>query len=92
MPAGTVILSMSQVICPRHVDEKAYKKGKMQKTINTTWCFICSEGGDLICCETCPTSVHCNCMQINLTDDDKFICEDCESGNTKLGLEIVINY
>lgn len=74
---------MSQVICPRHTDEANEKKGKgvkMHKTINTTWCFVCSEGGDLICCETCPTSVHAECLHINLTDDDKFICEDCESG------------
>ncbi|KAJ8920113.1 hypothetical protein NQ315_011769 [Exocentrus adspersus] len=81
IPAGTAILSSSQILCPRHRDDK--------HTINTTWCFICSEGGHLICCETCPTSVHPECLPVNLTDDDKFICEDCESGRLPLYDEIV---
>ncbi|XP_018579140.1 uncharacterized protein LOC108917152 isoform X2 [Anoplophora glabripennis] len=83
VPAGTAILSSSQIICPRHREKsKSY-------TINTTWCFLCSEGGNLICCETCPTSVHPECLPVNLTDDDKFICEDCESGRLPLYDEIV---
>ncbi|KAG5889204.1 hypothetical protein JTB14_033282 [Gonioctena quinquepunctata] len=83
VPAGSDILSSTQIICPRHRDKsKNY-------TINTTWCFLCSEGGNLICCETCPTSVHPECLPVNLTDDDKFICEDCESGRLPLYDEIV---
>ncbi|CAH1155865.1 unnamed protein product [Phaedon cochleariae] len=84
VPAGTEILSSTQIICPRHRD-----KSKMY-TINTTWCFLCSEGGALICCETCPTSVHPECMpQVNLTEDEKFICEECESGRLPLYDEII---
>ncbi|KAJ8980552.1 hypothetical protein NQ317_001059 [Molorchus minor] len=83
VPAGTIILSSTQIVCPRHRDKNK------SITINTTWCFLCSEGGNLICCETCPTSVHPECLPVNLTDDDKFICEDCESGRLPLYDEIV---
>lgn len=82
MFSGTEILSTIQVICPRHRDRN-------KTTINTTWCFLCNQGGHLICCETCPTSVHPECMPVNLTEDDKFICEDCESGRLPLYDEIV---
>lgn len=81
VPAGTEILSCSDVICPRHFAK--------DDTINTPWCFVCSEGGELICCETCPTSVHSDCLHINLLDDDTFVCEDCESGRFPLYDEVV---
>lgn len=84
LPAGTQILSTNQIICPRHADQS-----KRTSTINTNWCFICSKGGNLICCETCPTSVHTECMQVDISDDDSFICEDCESGRFPLYNEVV---
>ncbi|KAK5644485.1 hypothetical protein RI129_005785 [Pyrocoelia pectoralis] len=92
IPAGTQILSTSQIICPRHFNKDSAVKKRILKqirTVNTPWCFICSKGGDLICCETCPTSVHTDCLTINLLDDDTFICEDCESGRFPLYDEIV---
>lgn len=89
IPAGTVILSTSQIICPRHLGQTKTRRSISLRTINTTWCFICSEGGDLICCETCPTSVHNECTTINFTEDDTFICDDCESGRFPLYDEIV---
>lgn len=84
IPAGTEILSQTQIICPRHVHHKIKRY-----TINSNWCFICSKGGNLMCCETCPTSVHSECITINFRADDTFVCEDCESGRLPLYDEIV---
>ncbi|KAL3268102.1 hypothetical protein HHI36_007229 [Cryptolaemus montrouzieri] len=84
VPAGTQILTSTQIICPRHL-----QGNKKPITSNTVWCFVCSEGGNLICCETCPTSVHSECLQVNLMDDDTYICEDCESGRFPLYDEVV---
>ncbi|RZC37702.1 PWWP and/or PHD domain containing protein [Asbolus verrucosus] len=90
VPAGTHILSSSQIICPRHYSrQKSAKKRNFQQTINTNWCFICSKGGNLICCETCPTSVHVECMPGDPNEDDTFFCEDCQSGRLPLYDEIV---
>jgi len=25
-------------------------------------CAVCSEGGDLLCCDACPTAVHTTCV------------------------------
>lgn len=57
--------------------------------INTTWCLICSVGGDLVCCETCPTSVHEACSPINWMVDGSYVCEDCETGRLILYDEVV---
>lgn len=81
IPAGSEILSQSQLVCPRH-------RKTIKKPVNTDWCFLCTKGGTLICCETCPTAFHMECLNIN-EPDDKYICEDCESGRLPLYGEIV---
>ncbi|XP_022903665.2 histone-lysine N-methyltransferase NSD2 [Onthophagus taurus] len=94
IPAGTQILSSTQIICTKHFGASFHQSNSSTKTkrilpINTTWCFICSKGGALICCETCPTSVHAECVAVKYDVDDKFICEDCEFGRFPLYDEVV---
>lgn len=55
LPAGSVILTASQIICPKH-----YKAP--HPPLNAAWCFLCTRGGSLICCDTCPTSFHLECL------------------------------
>ena len=55
LPAGSEILTGSQIICPKH-----YKVHG--PPLNATWCFLCTRGGSLICCDTCPTSFHLECL------------------------------
>ncbi|XP_044575684.1 histone-lysine N-methyltransferase NSD2 isoform X1 [Cotesia glomerata] len=81
LPAGSEIITGSQMICPKH-----YKAS--HPPLNATWCFLCTRGGSLICCDTCPTSFHADCLGIN-APDGAFICEDCETGRLPLYGEIV---
>lgn len=81
IPAGSQLLTASQLICPRHrVDNR--------KPVNANWCFICSKGGQLVCCETCPTSFHAECLKVDISDSC-YICEECETGRFPLYGEIV---
>ncbi|CAH0555529.1 unnamed protein product [Brassicogethes aeneus] len=84
LPAGTEILTGSQIVCPRHS-----KYNRKQQICNANWCFLCSRGGNLICCETCPMSIHPECITKKINPDEAFICEDCESGRYPLYDEIV---
>ncbi|XP_017886764.1 histone-lysine N-methyltransferase NSD2 isoform X2 [Ceratina calcarata] len=81
LPAGSVILTGSQIVCPKH-----YKAP--QPPVNAAWCFLCTKGGSLICCDTCPTSFHLECLGID-APDGAFICEDCETGRLPLYGEVV---
>ncbi|XP_077258296.1 nuclear receptor binding SET domain protein isoform X1 [Temnothorax americanus] len=81
LPAGSVILTASQIICPKH-----YKAP--YPPLNAAWCFLCTRGGSLICCDTCPTSFHLECLGIDAPDGG-FICEDCETGRLPLYGEVV---
>lgn len=81
IPAGSRLLTASQLICPRHrVDSR--------KPVNANWCFICSNGGQLVCCETCPTSFHAECLKVDVSESC-YICEECETGRFPLYGEIV---
>ncbi|XP_055375001.1 nuclear receptor binding SET domain protein isoform X2 [Condylostylus longicornis] len=72
IPAGTQFLTANIIVCPRH-DEKI-------KPTNTDWCFLCSQNGDLICCDTCPSSFHLSCLKLTQAPKDKFLCELCRNG------------
>ncbi|GLV35862.1 Nuclear receptor binding SET domain protein [Carabus blaptoides fortunei] len=91
IPAGTEILSTYQIMCPKHVlrNELGRKsKTKFMPHVNASWCFICSMGGSLICCETCPSSFHVECLKLS-PPEGRYLCEECESGRLPLYDEIV---
>ncbi|XP_041985155.1 protein PF14_0175-like [Aricia agestis] len=85
LPAGSQILTGSQIICPRHYE---HRPGKVPCHVNTGWCFICALGGTLICCEYCPTSFHAECLNID-PPEGGYMCEDCETGRLPLYGEMV---
>ncbi|GLH06500.1 Probable histone-lysine N-methyltransferase Mes-4 [Gryllus bimaculatus] len=84
VPAGSEILTGSQIICPRHYE--APVKGNHH--VNAAWCFICAMGGSLICCDLCPTSFHAECLHI-APPEGGYICEDCDTGRYPLYGEVV---
>ncbi|XP_030371426.1 probable histone-lysine N-methyltransferase Mes-4 isoform X2 [Scaptodrosophila lebanonensis] len=83
IPAGSRILTMTHIICPRHYTAKG------DKNLNVLWCYICVKGGELLCCETCPIAVHARCRNIPIKPHESYICEECESGRLPLYGEIV---
>ncbi|XP_046382551.1 histone-lysine N-methyltransferase NSD2 [Ischnura elegans] len=84
LPAGCEILTGNNIICQRHY--KTPKKGVFH--VNTSWCFICSMGGSLICCDRCPSSFHPQCLNIT-APEGSYICEDCDSARYPLYGEVV---
>ena len=47
-------------------------------------CNQCKEGGDLLCCETCPTVYHIGCTTPPLLElpEEEWYCPECESKRT----------
>lgn len=71
--AGTVLLAGNYVMCPAH------RSTKNEKHINVSWCFSCNEGGNLICCESCPAAFHADCIDNPPKNDEQYFCYDCQS-------------
>ncbi|GBP05888.1 Probable histone-lysine N-methyltransferase Mes-4 [Eumeta japonica] len=67
---------------------KGQRFGKVPSHVNTSWCFLCAEGGSLICCEYCPTSFHPECLKFK-PPEGGYMCEDCETGRLPLYGEMV---
>lgn len=67
IPAGSELLSESQLICARH------QTTKTSKQINIDYCILCSQGGTLICCDACVYSFHQDCLKVPV--GDYYICE-----------------
>ncbi|XP_072262668.1 histone-lysine N-methyltransferase NSD2 isoform X2 [Pyxicephalus adspersus] len=75
--AGCTVLSSSNIICTSHF---AAKKGNSHHThVNVSWCFVCSKGGNLLCCESCPSAFHPECLNIEMPEGTWF-CNDCRTG------------
>uniref|UniRef100_A0A3Q1EBY2 Nuclear receptor binding SET domain protein 1b n=1 Tax=Acanthochromis polyacanthus TaxID=80966 RepID=A0A3Q1EBY2_9TELE len=77
MAAGSVVLSNNSIVCPNHF---APRRGvKNHEHVNVSWCFVCTEGGSLLCCESCPAAFHRECLNIEMPKGSWY-CNDCKAG------------
>ncbi|XP_051505941.1 histone-lysine N-methyltransferase, H3 lysine-36 specific-like [Myxocyprinus asiaticus] len=77
MAAGSIPLANNSFLCPNHFSPR--KGCKNHEHINVSWCFVCSEGGSLLCCESCPAAFHRECLNIDMPQGSWF-CNDCLAG------------
>ncbi|XP_059373801.1 histone-lysine N-methyltransferase NSD2-like isoform X5 [Carassius carassius] len=75
--AGSEMIASSAIVCTNHFRPK--KGYSHHSHVNVSWCFICSKGGRLLCCESCPAAFHPDCLNIAMPDGSWF-CNDCRSG------------
>ncbi|TPP63923.1 Histone-lysine N-methyltransferase [Fasciola gigantica] len=81
-PAGSVEVSLSHIVCPRHYDQTLNETNHF-KTQHPNWCFQCySTVTEKVVCETCPTVYHKTCVQpsFGVWSEDKFTCMSCRRG------------
>ncbi|XP_037636477.1 histone-lysine N-methyltransferase, H3 lysine-36 specific isoform X2 [Sebastes umbrosus] len=77
MAAGSLVLANNSFLCPNHFTPR--KGCKNHEHINVSWCFVCSEGGSLLCCEACPAAFHRECLNMEMPQGNWF-CNDCKAG------------
>uniref|UniRef100_UPI0037E9A131 histone-lysine N-methyltransferase NSD2 n=1 Tax=Semicossyphus pulcher TaxID=241346 RepID=UPI0037E9A131 len=75
--AGSEMVTNSAFICTNHFHPK--KGYSHHSHVNVSWCFVCSKGGQLLCCESCPAAFHPDCLNIAMPDGSWF-CNDCRAG------------
>ncbi|XP_036113485.1 histone-lysine N-methyltransferase NSD2 isoform X2 [Molossus molossus] len=77
LAAGCSVIASHSIVCTAHFTAR---KGKRHHThVNVSWCFVCSKGGSLLCCESCPAAFHPDCLSIDMPDGSWF-CNDCRAG------------
>ena len=65
------------------------KKPKV-KRINEEICFCCKDGGEILCCDTCPKSYHLDCLGLEVTPQGHFTCPwhaciECDRKSSEVG-------
>jgi len=63
--------------CETNGPEKAQEVDEEDEHME--FCRVCKEGGDLLCCESCPSAYHLLCVEPPLDDvpDDEWTCPRC---------------
>ncbi|RUS83107.1 hypothetical protein EGW08_009139 [Elysia chlorotica] len=82
IPAGSEIIAGSNIICADHFTPN--KTLSSHSRLNITWCFTCSKGGTLICCDACPAAYHAECLKMEKAPEEAWFCEECEAGRRPL--------
>ena len=71
------------------VKEKKKQKKTSSNHFNISYCVFCSKGGDLMCCDHCRMSVHCDCVGLDEEPEGSYFYPDCTSGKSVLFGDIV---
>ncbi|XP_036618945.1 LOW QUALITY PROTEIN: histone-lysine N-methyltransferase NSD2 [Trichosurus vulpecula] len=86
LAAGCSVIASNNIVCTNHFTAR---KGKSHHAhVNVSWCFVCSKGGSLLCCESCPAAFHPDCLNIEMPDGSWY-CNDCRAGK-KLHFQDII--
>ena len=86
--AGCVQLTSSLMVCNRHFVPQ--KSKPHHSHYNVSWCFVCSTGGMLVCCDTCPAAFHPGCVEdLNGVPDETWQCDSCREGKRPLYGDLV---
>nr|XP_006812995.1 PREDICTED: histone-lysine N-methyltransferase NSD2-like isoform X2 [Saccoglossus kowalevskii] len=76
--AGSIVLASNAIVCSKHF--QPVKTQKHHSHVNVSWCFMCSKGGSLMCCESCPAAFHPDCIGYDEIPDGSWYCRDCTNG------------
>uniref|UniRef100_A0A8C5HVB7 Nuclear receptor binding SET domain protein 2 n=1 Tax=Gouania willdenowi TaxID=441366 RepID=A0A8C5HVB7_GOUWI len=75
--AGSEMITNTAIVCTNHFNAK--KGYSHHSHVNVSWCFVCSKGGQLLCCESCPAAFHPDCLNIAMPEGSWY-CNDCRAG------------
>ncbi|CAF0825687.1 unnamed protein product [Brachionus calyciflorus] len=61
---------------------------------NLEFCFVCKDGGELLCCDSCPQSYHLKCLQPPLTrvPNYEWTCPRCSEPKPKAVVKKILTW
>ena len=86
--AGCMQLTNTLMVCNRHFVPQKSKPHHAH--YNVSWCFVCSTGGMLVCCDSCPAAFHPGCVEdLDGVPDETWQCDSCREGKKPLYGDLV---
>ena len=86
--AGCLQLTSTLMVCHKHFVPNKNKPHHAH--YNVSWCFVCSSGGMLVCCESCPAAFHPACVEeLDGVPEEAWQCDSCRNGKRPLYGDLV---
>lgn len=60
-------------------EEEEEEGGEEEEDDHMEFCRVCKDGGELLCCDTCPSSYHLHCLNPPLPEipNGEWLCPRC---------------
>ncbi|XP_074017589.1 chromodomain-helicase-DNA-binding protein 5 [Numenius arquata] len=64
---------------PKEEEEEEEEGGEEEEDDHMEFCRVCKDGGELLCCDTCPSSYHLHCLNPPLPEipNGEWLCPRC---------------
>ncbi|KAM4703136.1 chromodomain-helicase-DNA-binding protein 5 [Rhinophrynus dorsalis] len=64
---------------PKEDEEEEEEGGEEEEDDHMEFCRVCKDGGELLCCDTCPSSYHLHCLNPPLPEipNGEWLCPRC---------------
>ncbi|KAK2513569.1 Chd5 [Columba guinea] len=64
---------------PKEEEEEEEEGGEEEDDDHMEFCRVCKDGGELLCCDTCPSSYHLHCLNPPLPEipNGEWLCPRC---------------
>ncbi|XP_058857887.1 chromodomain-helicase-DNA-binding protein 5-like isoform X4 [Acipenser ruthenus] len=64
---------------PKEEEEEEEEMGEEEEDDHLEFCRVCKDGGELLCCDTCPSSYHLHCLNPPLPEipNGEWLCPRC---------------
>jgi len=64
---------------PKEEEDEDEEGGEEEEDDHMEFCRVCKDGGELLCCDTCPSSYHLHCLNPPLPEipNGEWLCPRC---------------
>uniref|UniRef100_A0A8D0DBN0 Chromodomain helicase DNA binding protein 4 n=1 Tax=Sander lucioperca TaxID=283035 RepID=A0A8D0DBN0_SANLU len=80
--------------CPHCVKDRRDEGVEEEDDHHIEFCRVCKDGGELLCCDTCPSSYHIHCLNPPLPEipNGEWICPRCKCPRMKGKVQKVLTW
>ena len=74
-------------------EENGPEKEKPQDDPHMEFCHVCKDGGELLCCDSCPSAYHIFCLSPPVAEvpTGRWHCPRCSVGKKDV-MNVLLNY
>jgi len=78
----------------REDEEDSEMEGMDSEGEHADFCYVCKDGGELLCCDICPLAYHLNCLTppMEVIPDGEWSCPRCEAEKLPGRVERIITW